>query len=95
MCEQIFKICALFCLILIICTIFNKEMWCTEQDMVGLYMLKAMFPVSRVEEDEVTIFLAVKLIQKTDQAPGIKFLHPEPGSQKDEVWDPNDPDGED
>ena len=22
-------------------------------------------------------------------------MHPEPGSQRDRVWDPNDPDGED
>ncbi len=36
---------------------------------------------------------AVTLIQKTDQVAGIQFLHPEPGSQRDKVWDPNDPDG--
>ncbi len=57
--------------------------------MVGLFMLN-----TGVEEDEVTIFLVVTLIQKTDQATDIHVLHPGPGSQKDKVWDPNDPDGE-
>ncbi len=51
--------------------------------------------VPGVEEDEVTILLAVALIQKTDQAAGIQVLHPEPDSQRDKVWDPDDPDGED
>ncbi len=50
--------------------------------------------VPGVEEDEVTIFLAVTLIQKTKHATGIQFLHPEPGNQRDKLWDPDDPDGE-
>ncbi len=49
--------------------------------------------VSGVEEDEVTIFLAVTLIQRTDQAYGIQVLQSEPGSQRYEVWDPNDSEG--
>ena len=59
------------------------------------WVIYAQCDVPGVEEDEVTIFLAVTLIQKTDQAAGIQVLHPEPGSQRDKVWDPNDPDGED
>ncbi len=57
-------------------------------------VIYAQCNVHLVEEDEVTIFLAVTLIQKTDQAAGIQVLHPEPGCQRDKVWDPNDPDGE-
>ncbi len=45
------------------------------------------------EEDDVTIF-AVTLIQKTDHAAGIQVFHPEPGSQRDKVWDPYHSDGE-
>ncbi len=41
--------------------------------------------VPGVKEDEVTIFLADTLIQKTDQAAGIQVLHPELGSQRDKV----------
>ncbi len=59
------------------------------------WVMYAQCNVPGVEEDEVTLFLAVTLIQKTDQAAGIQVLHPEPGNQRDRVWDPNDPDGED
>ncbi len=59
------------------------------------WVIYAQCNVPGVQEDEVTIFLAVTLIQKTEQAAGIQVLHPEPGSQRDKVWDPNDPDGED
>ncbi len=59
------------------------------------WVIYAQCNVPRVEEDEVTIFLAVTLIQETDQAAGIQVLHLEPGSQRDNVWDPDVPDGED
>ncbi len=53
----------------------------------------AQWDVPGVEEDEVTFFCSVTLIQKTGQVAEIQVLHPEPGSQRDKVWDPNDPDG--
>ncbi len=43
-----------------------------------------------VEEDEVTIFLAVTLIQKTPQIDGVKVMHPVVGSDQDRVWDPDE-----
>ncbi len=43
-----------------------------------------------VEEDKVTIFLAMTLIQKTPQVDGVKVMHPEVGSDCDRVWDPNE-----
>ena len=46
--------------------------------------------VPGVEEDEVTIFLAVTLIQKTPQADGVKVMHPVEGSDQDRVWDPDE-----
>ncbi len=47
--------------------------------------MHAQMQCSQREEDEVIIFLAVTLIQKTYQAAGIQVLHPEPGSQRDKV----------
>ncbi len=55
------------------------------------FMQKMSIPTK--EEDDVTIF-AVTLIQKTDHAAGIQVFHPEPGSQRDKVWDPDHSDGE-
>ncbi len=46
--------------------------------------------VPGVEEDEVTIFLAVTLIQKTPQVDVVKILHPVEGSDHNRVWDPNE-----
>ncbi len=66
-----------------------------EEDVVYRRIYSWVINVPGVEEDEVTIFLAVTLIQKTDQAARIQVFHPEPGSQRDKVWDPDDPDGED
>ncbi len=43
-----------------------------------------------VEEDEVTIFLAVTLIQKTSQVDDVKVMHPVEGSDQDRVWDPDE-----
>ncbi len=43
--------------------------------------------VPGVEEDEVTIFLAVTVIQKTPQVDGVKVMHPLEGSDHDRVWD--------
>ncbi len=59
------------------------------------WVIFAQCDVPGVEEDAVTIFHAVTLIKKTDQAAGIQVLHPEPGSQRDKVWDFNDPDRND
>ncbi len=46
--------------------------------------------VPGVEEDEVTVFLAVTLINKTPHANGVKVLHPNEGSVEDQIWDPNE-----
>ncbi len=43
-----------------------------------------------VEEDEVTIFLAMTLIQKTLQVEGVKVMHAVEGSDCDRVWDPDE-----
>ncbi len=43
-----------------------------------------------VEEDEVTIFLPVTLIQKTPQVDGVKVMHQEEGSDCDRVLDPDE-----
>ncbi len=59
-----------------------------------VWVICAQCGVPGVEEDEVTIFLAVTLIHKTYQAVVIQVLHSEQVSQRDKVWDPNDPDGE-
>ncbi len=40
--------------------------------------------VPGVEEDDMTIFLAITLIQKTPQVYGVKVMHPVEGR----VWDP-------
>ncbi len=50
--------------------------------------------IPRVQEDEVTIFLANNLIEKTDKVARIQVLHPESGSQRDKLWDPDDSDCE-
>ncbi len=41
--------------------------------------------VPGVEEDEVTVFLAVTLINKTPQPDRVKVLRPKPGSHNDRV----------
>ncbi len=46
--------------------------------------------VPGVEEDKVTVFLTVTLINKTPQADGVKVLHPKQGSDDDKVWDSED-----
>ncbi len=38
-------------------------------------------------------FLAVTVIQKTEQTAGIQAMYPETGSQRDKVWDSDYPDG--
>ncbi len=43
-----------------------------------------------IEEDEVTIFLAATLTQKTLQADDVKVMHPVKGSDHDRVWDPDE-----
>ncbi len=43
-----------------------------------------------VEEDKVTIFLAMTLIQKTPQVDGVKVMHPEKGCDCGRVWDPDE-----
>ena len=45
--------------------------------------------VPGVEEDDMTIFLAITLIQKTPQVYGVKVMHPVEGSDRDRVWDPD------
>ncbi len=55
--------------------------------MGGSYMHNIM---PGVEEDEVIIFLAVTLIQKTPQVDSVKFMHPVEGSYCDRVWDPDE-----
>ncbi len=42
----------------------------------------------------IQIVLAVTLIQKLEQAAVIQLLHLDPGSQRDKVSDPDNPDGE-
>ncbi len=54
----------------------------------------AQCDVPIVEEDDVIIFLAVTLMQKKKQEASIQIMQPEPSNQKDEVQDPNYPDGE-
>ncbi len=54
---------------------------------VGLY---AECDVPGVEEEEVTIFLVLNLIQKTTQVDGVKVNHPEEGSDCDRVLDPDE-----
>ncbi len=54
------------------------------------WVIYAQCDVPGVEEDEVTIFLAVTLIQKTPQADGVKVMHPVEGSDCDRVWDPDE-----
>ncbi len=42
------------------------------------------------EGDEVTVFLALTLIQKTPQVHGVKVTHPVEGSDCDRVGDPDE-----
>ncbi len=44
------------------------------------------------EEDDVTFFLAMTLINKITQADGCKVLHPEQGSDYNNVWNPDEED---
>ncbi len=54
------------------------------------WVIYAQCDVPGVEEDEVTIFLAVTLIQKTPQDDGVNDMHPVEGSDQDRVWDPDE-----
>ncbi len=54
------------------------------------WVIYAQCDVPGVEEDEVTIFLAMTLIQKTPQVDGVKVMHPVEGSDCDRVWDPDE-----
>ncbi len=54
------------------------------------WVIYAWCDVSGIEENEVTIFLAVTLIQKTPQVNGVKVMHPKQGSDCDRVWDPGE-----
>ncbi len=47
--------------------VFQRHYWC---------VIYVQCDVPGVEEDEVTIFLAVALIQKTPQVDGVKVVHP-------------------
>ncbi len=42
-----------------------------------------------VEEDEISILLAMTLIQKTPQVDCMKVMQPEEGSNHDRVWGPD------
>ncbi len=42
-----------------------------------------------IEDDEVTVFLAMTLIHKSPQADGVKVMCPE-GSDSDKVWEPDE-----
>ncbi len=54
------------------------------------WVIYAQCDVPGVKEDEVTIFLAMTLIQKTPQADGVRVMHPVEGSDCDRVWDPDE-----
>ncbi len=54
------------------------------------WVIYAQCDVSGVEEDEVTVFLAMTLIQKTPQVDGVKVMPPVEGSDCDRVWDPDE-----
>ncbi len=47
-----------------------------------------MCGVPGIEDDKVTIILAVALIQKTEEAVRAKVMHPEPQIKRDKVWYP-------
>ncbi len=61
---------ALFCLILVTCIIYVKDI--VFQRRYG-WVKYVQCDVPGVEEDEVTVFLAVTLIQKTPQVDGVKL----------------------
>ncbi len=54
------------------------------------WVIYAQCDVPGVEEDEVTIFLAMTLTQKTPQVEGVKVMHPVEGSNCDRVWNPDE-----
>ncbi len=54
------------------------------------WVIYAQCDMPGVEKDEVTIFLAVTLIQKTPQVEGVKVMHPVEGSDRDKAWDPDE-----
>ncbi len=43
-----------------------------------------------VEEDIVTVFLVITLINKTKQFDGVKVMDPEWGSEQDKEWNPDE-----
>ncbi len=53
----------------------------------------AQCDVPGVEEDEVTVFLAMTLINKTPQDDGVKVIHPDQNSDCDKVRDPDEKKG--
>ncbi len=53
-------------------------------------VIYSQFDVPGVDKDEVTIFIAMTLIQKTPQIDGVKVMHPLEGSDCDRVWDPDE-----
>ena len=55
-------------------------------DVTIIRVIYAQCDVPGVEEDEVTIFLTMTLIQKTPQVDGVKVMHPVQ-SNCDRVWD--------
>ncbi len=54
------------------------------------WTIHAQCDLPSVEEDEVTIILAVTLIQKIPQTDGVKAMHPVEGSDHDKKWDPDE-----
>ncbi len=54
------------------------------------WVIYAKCDVTGVEEDEVTNFLAMTLIQKPPQVDSVKVMHPEKGNNCDRVWDPDE-----
>ncbi len=69
-------------MIVVIFNTFAKNILCTRRDMFGLFILIIMY-----QEYGVPDILAVTLIMKTSQAPVIQFIHLEPGSKRDQIWD--------
>ncbi len=67
------------CLTPVICMIFERKMLFQQRYGCTVY---SQCNVLGVEEGDVTIFLAVSLIQKTEQSPGIQVMHPEPGRDR-------------
>ncbi len=84
------KIYTLFCIILVICITYMKRILCSKG---AGWVIYAQCDVPGVEEDEVTIFLAITLIQKAIQVDGVKVMHPEEGSDCNKVLDPDEDNG--